>query len=200
MVKNNLTDEIILCGGSLCLDFVNTVSTWTEESKKDYVETLNDLAHWCLRTDIIERKEYKRLSARAETDEANLFLEEVKAFRQALYTLLSRRSNHKKISSSHVSFLNTMLQNYMPYIVLESYPDVIKREWKFPKADFRILLAPIVYDAYELLLKNESDKLKSCPKCGWLFIDTTKNGKRKWCSMQMCGSSVKALEWYHRNK
>jgi len=41
---------------------------------------------------------------------------------------------------------------------------------------------------------------KECPNCGWLFFDKSKNGRRKWCSMQTCGSNVKALEWYHRQK
>ncbi|MBN2893708.1 MAG: CGNR zinc finger domain-containing protein, partial [Bacteroidales bacterium] len=26
------------------------------------------------------------------------------------------------------------------------------------------------------------------------------NGKRRWCSMRSCGSNVKSLEWYYRNK
>ncbi|MDJ1499460.1 CGNR zinc finger domain-containing protein [Xanthocytophaga agilis] len=200
MVKNNKIDEIILCGGRLCLDFVNTVSSWTEESATDYFANLSDFAYWCLRMKCIDPKECEKVVAKAETNEAQVFLEEVKAFRQHVYTLLLRRSTHQKISSSHLSFLNTQLQSYIPYVALESYANEIKREWKFPKADFRVLLAPIVYDAYELLLKNDTGRLKNCPKCGWLFLDTTKNGKRKWCSMQMCGSNVKALEWYHRNK
>ncbi|MFD0480100.1 CGNR zinc finger domain-containing protein [Nonomuraea thailandensis] len=35
-----------------------------------------------------------------------------------------------------------------------------------------------------------------CPSCGWLFLDTTRNGSRRWCSMAMCGSQVKSRRYY----
>ncbi len=36
--------------------------------------------------------------------------------------------------------------------------------------------------------------------CGWLFLDTTKNRSRRWCSMAYCGNRVKALRFYHNKK
>jgi predicted RNA-binding Zn ribbon-like protein len=26
------------------------------------------------------------------------------------------------------------------------------------------------------------------PNCGWLFLDTSKAGRRRWCSDESCGS------------
>jgi predicted RNA-binding Zn ribbon-like protein len=49
-------------------------------------------------------------------------------------------------------------------------------------------------------LSDKLERVKECPNCGWLFLDTTKNGKRRWCSMEDCGSNVKALEYYYRKK
>jgi predicted RNA-binding Zn ribbon-like protein len=63
-----------------------------------------------------------------------------------------------------------------------------------------IIIAPVIYSAYELLLADKLNRIKECTNCGWLFLDTTKNGTRRWCSMNTCGSIVKAKEWYHRNK
>ncbi|TIU06903.1 MAG: CGNR zinc finger domain-containing protein, partial [Mesorhizobium sp.] len=31
----------------------------------------------------------------------------------------------------------------------------------------------------------------SCPRCGWLFLDTSRGGKRRWCSMRTCGNREK---------
>jgi predicted RNA-binding Zn ribbon-like protein len=36
--------------------------------------------------------------------------------------------------------------------------------------------------------------------CGWLFLDTTKNGSRRWCSMAGCGSRAKMRRYYARGK
>src|ERR1700735_2051557 len=37
-------------------------------------------------------------------------------------------------------------------------------------------------------------------RCGWLFIDDSKNASRRWCSMQSCGNRAKALRHYLRSK
>jgi predicted RNA-binding Zn ribbon-like protein len=36
--------------------------------------------------------------------------------------------------------------------------------------------------------------------CGWLFYDSSKNGSRRWCSMEGCGSSIKNRRQYARRK
>lgn len=46
--------------------------------------------------------------------------------------------------------------------------------------------------------EREITRLKMCPgeNCGWLFIDETKNARRKWCSMETCGNRAKAARHY----
>lgn len=53
-----------------------------------------------------------------------------------------------------------------------------------------------------LLDRNEVERIKVCPAldCGWLFVDETGNGKRRWCSMEICGNRMKARRHYHRSK
>ncbi|HET8727128.1 MAG TPA: CGNR zinc finger domain-containing protein, partial [Alphaproteobacteria bacterium] len=34
--------------------------------------------------------------------------------------------------------------------------------------------------------------------CGWLFLDTSKNAKRRWCDMRYCGNRAKAHRHYER--
>ncbi|WP_344746998.1 CGNR zinc finger domain-containing protein [Streptosporangium vulgare] len=38
--------------------------------------------------------------------------------------------------------------------------------------------------------------MHACPSCYWLFLDTSKNGRRRWCSMTTCGSRDKARRYY----
>ncbi|MCG8559122.1 MAG: CGNR zinc finger domain-containing protein [Hyphomicrobiales bacterium] len=47
---------------------------------------------------------------------------------------------------------------------------------------------------------REHDRIKTCPgaDCGWMFIDETKNGRRKWCQMEICGNRAKAARHYRR--
>ena len=52
------------------------------------------------------------------------------------------------------------------------------------------------------LTSPELDRLGLCAnaECGWLFLDTTKNRSRRWCSMAECGSRAKARRHYARKK
>ena len=47
---------------------------------------------------------------------------------------------------------------------------------------------------------RERGRIKTCPgiDCGWMFIDETKNRRRKWCLMETCGNRAKAARHYRR--
>jgi len=47
---------------------------------------------------------------------------------------------------------------------------------------------------------RELDRVKKCPghDCGWIFLDETKNARRKWCLMEVCGNRAKSTRHYAR--
>ncbi|WP_223292459.1 CGNR zinc finger domain-containing protein [Salipaludibacillus neizhouensis] len=53
------------------------------------------------------------------------------------------------------------------------------------------IISLIAFDALQLLAKGELLHLHRCanPDCVLLFMDTT--GRRKWCSMKICGNRTK---------
>jgi predicted RNA-binding Zn ribbon-like protein len=60
---------------------------------------------------------------------------------------------------------------------------------------------PIARSAIELLTSPEVARVKECANaagCGWLFLDRSKNGSRRWCSMDECGSRDKMRRQYAR--
>lgn len=63
------------------------------------------------------------------------------------------------------------------------------------------LLAAIEASAAGLFVeRRDASRLKCCPgdACGWLFMDETGNGRRRWCSMASCGNRTKARRHYQR--
>lgn len=36
------------------------------------------------------------------------------------------------------------------------------------------------------------DRIRACGGCGWLFLDSSRGGRRRWCSMSTCGNREKA--------
>jgi predicted RNA-binding Zn ribbon-like protein len=53
----------------------------------------------------------------------------------------------------------------------------------------------------EGLLRNaDFSRLRQCDACTWLFIDRSKGGRRRWCSMATCGNRTKASRHYRRDQ
>jgi predicted RNA-binding Zn ribbon-like protein len=64
------------------------------------------------------------------------------------------------------------------------------------------VLWAVARSAAELLLSDELQHLRICAadNCAWLFLDRTKNQRRRWCDMKVCGNRVKARRHYERVK
>jgi predicted RNA-binding Zn ribbon-like protein len=202
MVKNKFIAEINLDGGILCLDFVNSINSRTAASQVDYFQTLHDFIDWAERLEIVDDKMAGELHAKADKDSesSTVFLQEVIDFRELLYVIFRCIILKEKVPSIDLNRFNKVLSGYFRFLQIEENADGFKESWNIETDSFQRLLAPIVKDSYETILARNHDRIKECPNCGWLFYDTTKNGKRRWCSMKSCGSNIKSLEWYHRNK
>ena len=61
-----------------------------------------------------------------------------------------------------------------------------------------ILLSYIAFDTLTLIEENKLSSLKRCSNddCVLLFID--ESGRRKWCSMKICGNRKKVARFQHR--
>ena len=58
--------------------------------------------------------------------------------------------------------------------------------------------------AVELLRTIDIEQLRTCPVaeggCGWLFLDRSRNGSRRWCSMADCGTQAKIRRLTERRR
>ena len=56
----------------------------------------------------------------------------------------------------------------------------------------------------ELVQTVDVRQLKACPLdqggCGWLFLDRSRNGSRRWCTMDDCGAHAKARRLTERRR
>ena len=66
-------------------------------------------------------------------------------------------------------------------------PNLALARWRDPDA-VTAVLAMLSIEGFFTLPR---ERLRSCPRCGWLFLDTSRGGKRRWCSMRTCGNREK---------
>ena len=69
-----------------------------------------------------------------------------------------------------------------------------KLHWRTDARDARLPLKRIALDALDLISDPSVSQLRRCANtrsCGWLFLDTSKNQRRRWCAMETCGTEFK---------
>jgi predicted RNA-binding Zn ribbon-like protein len=65
----------------------------------------------------------------------------------------------------------------------------------------RSLLRPVrpaVHAAVQLLASDQLGRVKGCGRCRFLFVDESRNGSRRWCSMKDCGTAEKIRRYVAR--
>jgi predicted RNA-binding Zn ribbon-like protein len=62
-------------------------------------------------------------------------------------------------------------------------------------------LLPIADTAYDLFAHHDRNLVRRCGGTGCVlwFLDTTKNKRRRWCRMEVCGNRMKVAAHYQRH-
>ena len=70
------------------------------------------------------------------------------------------------------------------------------------RLDAASLLSPVLWSAADLLAGARLARVRQCdnPECRWVFLDDSKSGNRRWCSMASCGNRAKAHRHYLKSK
>jgi predicted RNA-binding Zn ribbon-like protein len=202
MYRNEVIDNMRLDGGSLCLDFVNTIPDRVDGTNRDHLQNFSDLLYWAKKAGTVDSIIYTALERAAGSNERKSkdFFHEAIALRDLIYSIFHPITQQRKVKPTDLETFNKISSRYYKFLELRPVKGHFVEYWNLEADDFLNITASIVKSARDLLLLNKTDKIKECSNCGWLFLDTTKNGKRRWCSMEDCGSNVKAREYYHRNK
>ena len=74
--------------------------------------------------------------------------------------------------------------------------------WDAGRAPVEAVLGPIALSAVEVVTHAARTRIKQCAgeHCGWLFLDSTKNNRRRWCEMEVCGNRAKQKRLRERSR
>jgi predicted RNA-binding Zn ribbon-like protein len=168
-------------GGPACLDFANTVGSRRPRpgrEQRDLVSDSDALAAWA--------------RARGLPGAAGTHREAVE-LREAIYETFSAIAEARPAPPEALRVIQDV------YVDALGAAKLAPGGWEWP-AD-QVLWA-LARSAVELLTSDRLARVKACPgddgECGWLFLDTSKNATRRWCSMRTCGSRVKSRRQVER--
>ena len=187
-------------GGALCLDFANTVNSRVH-IEHDYIIHYSDLLGWASKVGLLSPAETSQLRKRARQDQmkAEGAIEKARRIRELLYRLFSNAGNKTEPDKKDIETYNAAYAEAISHGHLIKDDNHYSTTWHLDET-FDSLLWPIIYSAGELLLSDELAHVKECPGCGWLFLDTSKNQSRRWCSMNTCGARDKMRRYHKRRR
>lgn len=204
MARERSIDTLTIDGGILCLNFVNTIYAWRGKNLYEYLGSYDDVIRWCRKLDLFNEEELDDLKQQAEHNPAYAgdALNEIKSLRLIFYKIFSAvaSGNTGLVTSEEMNEFNEFMVRAFSSISYENLNGKIEKTWNYEASPLLSPLIPILFSANELLSSNDYNVIKQCPHCGWLFIDTTKNKKKIWCSPASCGSNDKAKRYYAKLK
>ena len=154
--------------------FVNTAD---REHGREWLQTVDDLRRWLVERDLLQPP-----SARLAVAD----LERARDVREALRDLIRGNATSE---------------------VLERAARDARLSLRFDQAGAELVpeargadgaLGSILVVVHGAMQDGSWQRLKTCPRCSWVFYDYSRNRSAAWCSMQLCGNRVKTRSYYRR--
>src|SRR4051794_3674689 len=188
-------DGLRLVGGDLALDFVNTRSGPVDgaaqlEGLTDY----DDVVAWAARVGLLSKAQAAKLrrTAASDTRGAAQAYRESLTIRETLSSVFTSLARGRKADPLLVNEVGRLAAAAAASGELTRGRGAGAFEWTWRQGtELHAPLWPVAFSAGELLRSPKLDRLKGCAGCSFVYLDESKNGSRRWCSMDDCGRAAK---------
>lgn len=183
------------CAGRLALDFCNTVSLNRAVGANDRLADLSGLLAWA------RRAGWALAGLTAEQISPGDLLA-FRSLRQRLRNLFLAAIDGLAPDSGDIDALDGAVLDAFSALRLTTGGGGKPLVWRETAGPLDKLRHAIARDAADLLTAGDFNRLKRCPgeQCGWLFYDGSKNGTRRWCVMEDCGTRAKVKSFRARQR
>jgi predicted RNA-binding Zn ribbon-like protein len=201
-------EQFRIVGGHPALDLVNTVTPRIPGGLDghDYLSGPSELLAWSRRTGIVTEPEIDAITAawRRTPGLADSVLGATVEIREATYSVLAAR-----LADSQAPRASAFEQLMLRWAAAAARSALVPTvdgiaELVVGTAPARMIPDRLVAAAVELLRTADLRQLRACPidegGCGWLFLDRSRNGSRRWCAMEDCGTQAKIRKMSERRR
>jgi predicted RNA-binding Zn ribbon-like protein len=184
-----------LIADDLALDFANTESGRGFPTHQNHLREARNVIEWLRHAKALPAEDAdwlkKRLSERA--DLAQDLLAQAVELRAAIQTLGAALGHHLKPPEAALAALSALHGRFVAKAELA--PGILSCRWlwRVQSSPVEAALGPIALAAVRLFTEGDFHRIRECGghACGWLFYDRSKNNRRRWCEMEVCGNRAK---------
>lgn len=193
-----------ITGGHLALDLANTVDVRPTAEPIELLRDWDRLIEWGEQAGAMDAATARRLvrDGARRPEEALAVLRRVRFVREALHGLFRAVADGAPLPQAELAVLNDALPLSLSRLRLARQDRACTWIWAHPDGSLDVMLPPVIRAAAELLADpRHLARVRACEasdRCGWLFLDTSRNRSRRWCDMSVCGNREKARRHYAR--
>jgi len=193
-------DGFLFVANQPILDFLNTKPV-LENGPTELLPDVHALERWLIASGMASSPKTKALvRSWRRSAQAAAFLKDLIHFRERLREAVFRIESGHAPAESFIKELNSRLVEYPLQTVLRKEGGKLVREVRFKPRKPADFWAPIVDSAADLLSESNTPRIRKCESCVVHFLDISKKGARRWCSMNICGNKLKVAAYQRRKR
>lgn len=187
--------KLDLIGGELALDFANTSSGRGAPSHQEHLRDFEALMRWIEHARVMAPPDCvlaRTTMARHPKLSRAIFRHALEA-RELIWMIGTALAEQRPVALKLTASLTAMHAEYLRSAEMKMRDGAYIWSWDPRRNVEAAILGPIMLSALTLLMEKDLSRTKRCAgmECGWLFFDTTKNSRRRWCEMRVCGNRAK---------
>jgi len=189
-----------LIGGTLCLDFANTLYGHTDIIH-EYLFDYRDLVLWSRHAGVLSSEKAGILLSKGEQApaESEAVFRQAIVVRETIFRLFASLAHDETPRDDDLVQLHQVWLENQSHTRLEQFETGFALGWDDSDA-LDAMLWPVTRSSMDLLTSDDLKRVKQCGRCDWLFLDRSRNQSRRWCSMDACGNRIKMARRYEREK
>jgi predicted RNA-binding Zn ribbon-like protein len=196
--------SLALIAGELALDFSNTTSDKGGPQQNEHLREPAHVVIWAQHAKVLAPHDCEAALERVTADPelGHRLLAEALELREAIFCIGRALAEHRPPEEAHSKLLAAVHARSLAAARLTPHGDGYVWSWDPRKGVIEAILGPIAFSALTMLTQHDLSRIKQCEgdHCGWLFFDTTKNKRRRWCEMSVCGNRAKIRALRERRK
>jgi predicted RNA-binding Zn ribbon-like protein len=198
--KTDRKDGFLFLGNHLALDLINT-RPLQDGKLTELLPDFNALLRWFQAAGLLSLRNTARLLEMwGQSRRARHTVEAIRQLREKLRKQVLIWERGGVLHRSTVEQLNRLMAQHPMLTRLSASGSASRTELWFEPRSPEDLLAPLAHSAAWLFAHTDRKRVRKCAQCVAHFLDTSKKGTRRWCSMRLCGNRFKVAAYAARRQ
>ena len=184
-----------LIADDLALNFANTESGRGFPSHQNHFRDAGNVVEWLRHAKAlpVEEADWMRERMAENAHLAADLLAQAVTLREAIHDIGAAIGHGAKPPEAALASLSALHARCVAEAELAPGVASCRWQWSLRASPVEAALGPIALASVRLFTEGDFHRIRECGghACGWLFYDRSKNNRRRWCEMEVCGNRAK---------